>query len=246
MEKKEDYGDYMKAQGESRLIQIVRDGAHYHVGVKEAAEAELLGRGISNDELELLIARPLDEAVLSDSEPLDALWTKYRASRTASGWLLLLVILLAFQVVRIVLSYAVIHFSTGQDFGFQVSFFKLFLPMVSAVFAAYTLWKLQAIGWVVAHFAAWVFLANQVYAYVSVLRMNRYHEEFGVEPLPFQFSFDLLLDVLLGLFILVFLNLTKQQRQLGVRRIHRSIGWIWAPLAIGLLFYSLQYFDLSN
>lgn len=235
----------MKSQAESRLIQIIRDAENYSLGVADAAKEELLNRGLTEKDLEKL--ESLDEdADIESSEALDSVWLKYKKSKTASGLLLLLVLLLVFQILRAVFSYGFIHFNTDEKFGFITSLCFIFLPLVTATFAAYSIFKLQRIGWLMAHVYAWLLIGARVYQCILI------HSAFGgnsasswLNQIPFSLKVDIVTELLILSFLLNLLNGSKNIKLFKVDKSMKRIGYFLLPLAVLILFYSLHSMGLS-
>ncbi len=241
----ENYSDYMKSQAESRLIQIIRDAENYSPGVADAAKIELLSRGLTEADIETLEVLDEDAAVES-SDALDSVWLKYKKSKTASGLLLLLVLLLVLQILRTVFNYGFIHFNSDEKFGFITSLCFIFLPLITATFSAYSIWKLQRIGWIMAHGYAWLVIGSRVYQFVLLNLSDARNASGGwLEQIPLALKLETAADMIILGFVLVLLNGPKNIERFKVDKSMKRLAYLLLPLAVLILFYSLHSIGLS-
>jgi len=234
---KEDFKAYMSSQSDSRLLQLIEDASNYDRNAIEAAKNELIERGTSAAELEDFESGKRDAAnQITESDALDSIWMKYKKNQTAQGLLLLLVLLLVFQIIRTVISIAFIHYSTGQDFGFIFSFYHIFLPLIGALFTAYSLWKLLPIAWIAAHLYFWIIIGNSV-----IELLNSYSEESSSFMGIIQnLSLNTILDVLIVIFLIYLLNQEKYLSLFKVKPNQKWLAFVAIPAIFTVVYYSFH------
>jgi hypothetical protein len=232
---------YLKEQSIHRLLYLINDADNYDPGVGEAAKNELLDRGYSEAEIALFLANQNEPVEREQGGPLDAIWLKNKTMRSAGGLLLFSVFLLIIFLLKTVFQYAWFHFQYGAEFGFELSFFNLFLPLSLAAFSAYSIWKLLPIAWYLGQIFSYLLI------FLSIYRLYRLFYDYHLKslrdfmPTAAELDLNLLFNLLFELFVAVFVLSQVHRRenteQFGIAIKGRRSKAILIPLSIFALLF---------